>query len=162
MNALKFLLGTGFYSGLIPKAPGTAGSIAALLLIFGIIIYAQSYLFLILFLIISSLCSVWVASYFEHNFGKDPAKMVIDEWAGQVLTFVTISFAGDLHSDIIILLTGFILFRFFDILKPLGINKVQNFGRGFGILADDLLAGLYALICLKTLIFMWPNLFGMA
>ncbi|MEX0723658.1 MAG: phosphatidylglycerophosphatase A [Gracilimonas sp.] len=161
MNALKYFLGTGFYSGLIPKAPGTAGSVTALLIILGII-YAQNYLFLILFLIISCLGSVWVASYFEKNFGKDPGKMVIDEWAGQALTFIAISFSGDLYSDIIILLTGFILFRFFDILKPLGIHKVQNLGGGFGILADDLLAGLYALICLKTLIFMWPNLFGMA
>lgn len=158
MNALKYLLGTGLYSGLIPIAPGTAGSLAVIFVIFGII-YAQIYPLLILLLISSSLISLWVASYFEEQFGKDPEKMVIDEWAGQSLTFIAISFTGDLKSDFIILIAGFILFRFFDILKPLGINKLQKYKGGTGILADDLLAGLYALICLKTLIFMWPRIF---
>jgi phosphatidylglycerophosphatase A len=161
VNSLKYLFGTGFYSGLIPKAPGTAGSLAVLLIIAGII-YAQFYLFLILILIGSCLISLWVASYFEEQFGEDPGRMVIDEWAGQSLTFIAISFTGDLKFDFIILIAGFILFRFFDILKPLGINKLQKYKGGAGILGDDLLAGLYALICLKTLIFTWPKLFGMA
>ncbi|MBD3615466.1 MAG: phosphatidylglycerophosphatase A [Gracilimonas sp.] len=160
MNALKHFLGTGFYSGLIPKAPGTAGSTVAVFIIFGII-YAQVYPWLLLFLILTSLISFWVTPYFEQEFGNDPELMVIDEWAGQSMTFIVISFTGNLQTDIIILLTGFIFFRIFDILKPLGINKLQNLEGWFGILADDLLAGLYALICLKTLIFTWPNLFGM-
>lgn len=161
MNALKYLFGTGFYSGLIPKAPGTAGSLAVLLIIFWVI-YAQIYPFLIVILIGSCLLSLWVAPYFEEEFGEDPGKMVIDEWAGQSLTFVAISFTGDLESDFIILTAGFILFRFFDILKPLGISKLQKYKGAAGILGDDLLAGLYALICLKTLIFTWPKLFGLA
>lgn len=161
MNALKYLFGTGFYSGLVPKAPGTAGSLAVLLIIFWVI-YAQIYPLLIVILIGSCLISLWVASYFEEEFGEDPGKMVIDEWAGQSLTFIAISFTGDLESDIIILTAGFILFRFFDILKPLGIDKLQMYKGTAGILGDDLLAGLYALICLKTLIFTWPKLFGLA
>ena len=160
MNILKYFLGTGFYSGLIPKAPGTAGSLAVLLIIFWII-YAQIYLLLFVILIGSCLISLWVAPYFEEEFGEDPGRMVIDEWAGQSLTFISISFTSDLKSGLIILIAGFILFRFFDILKPLGINKLQKYKGGFGILGDDLLAGLYALICLKTLIFTWPKLFGM-
>lgn len=161
MNKLKYFLGTGFYSGLSPIAPGTTGSLAAVLLISGLI-YAQVYALLIILVILSSFISLWAAPYFEQEFGKDPGQMVSDEWAGQCLTFLTISFSGDLQTNIIILLTGFVLFRFFDILKPLGINKLQNLKGGQGILADDLLAGLYALICLKTLIFVWPKLFGMA
>lgn len=66
-----------------------------------------------------------------------------------------------LENDLTILFTGFILFRFFDILKPLGIKRIQELKGGAGILADDLLAGLYALISLKTLIFFWPKIFGM-
>lgn len=88
--------------------------------------------------------------------------MVIDEWAGQGLTFLFIPFSGDVQSQLLILLIGFIFFRFFDILKPLGIKKLQDLPAGWGILADDLLAGLYALICLKTLIFVLPNIFEMA
>ncbi|MEX0844830.1 MAG: phosphatidylglycerophosphatase A [Balneolaceae bacterium] len=159
MKTIKFLLGTGFYSGLIPKAPGTAGSLFSVFIIF-LIIQAQIYGLLLLFVILSSIISLWVAPYFEDEFGEDPGKMVIDEWAGQGLTFITISFSGSPRADILLLISGFLLFRFFDILKPLGINKLQNIKGGTGILADDLLAGLFALICLKTLIFVWPNLFG--
>jgi phosphatidylglycerophosphatase A len=54
-------------------------------------------------------------------------------------------------------LLGFLLFRFFDILKPLGINKAQELKGAWGILTDDLLAGFYALISIKTLIFIWSN-----
>ncbi len=161
VNQLKLFLGTGFYSGLSPIAPGTAGSFVATLLIFGII-YAQIYALIFILLVLSSLTSLWAAPYFEHRFGKDPGQMVSDEWAGQCVTFLAISFSTDLQTNIILLLTGFLLFRFFDILKPLGINKLQNLKGGQGILADDLLAGLYALLCLKTLIFVWPKLFGLA
>ncbi len=103
----------------------------------------------------------WVAGYFEEEFDKDPGLLVMDEWAGQSLTFFSISLTGSTGHDIIILLTGFLLFRFFDVLKPLGVKKVQNLPGGWGIFMDDLLAGLYALLCLKTLIFVWPNIFGM-
>ncbi|MDR9419822.1 phosphatidylglycerophosphatase A [Gracilimonas sp.] len=160
MKRLKDFLGTGFYSGLSPYAPGTAGSLAALLIIFGII-YLEVYLLLLLLMILAILISFWTAPHFEEEYGKDPQRMVIDEWAGQSLTFTAITFTGNIHSDIIILLAGFILFRIFDIIKPFGINKIQNKEGTIGILGDDLLAGLYALMCLKTLIFVWPNLFGM-
>lgn len=161
MKELKYFLGTGLYSGLAPKAPGTVGSVAALFIIF-CVIYAQIYLLLIVILFLSCAISLWVSGYFEEQYGEDPPRLVIDEWAGQSLTFIAISFTGDLKSDLILLFAGFILFRFFDILKPLGINYIQKFKQGYGILGDDLLAGFYALICLKTLIFIWPNLFGMA
>lgn len=152
MKALKHLVGTGFYSGLSPVAPGTTGSLTALLIIFGII-YAQAYPYLLALTIIACLLSFWTAPYFEERYGKDPGEMVIDEWAGQSLTFLAISFTGHLQPDIIILLAGFILFRIFDIIKPFGIKKIQNKQGAIGILGDDLLAGLYAFMCLKTLIF---------
>jgi len=103
--------------------------------------------------IVTSLLSLWVSPACEKEWGKDPGKLVMDEWAGQALTFVSISFTGIPDTDLMILGIGFILFRLFDILKPLGINKLQKYEGGMGILLDDLLAGLYALICLKSLIF---------
>lgn len=161
MNALKYILGTGFYSGLVPKAPGTAGSLAALLIIF-VCIQEQLYALILVFVLLSSFITLWSASYFEQEFGEDPGRMVSDEWAGMGLTFLAISFTGNLQTDIFLLSAGFLFFRLFDILKPLGIQRIQKTGGGWGILADDLLAGFYALICLKTLIFVWPELFGMA
>jgi phosphatidylglycerophosphatase A len=155
------MTGTGLYSGLFPKTPGTAGSFAMLLPLYFILQYNATWL-IILVVIASSVLCLWVADYFEDRFGEDPGTLVMDEWAGQSLTFLTISLTGTPEDHIIILLTGFMLFRFFDLLKPLGVKKLQDFHGGWGILLDDLLAGLYALICLKTLIFMWPKIFGMA
>lgn len=160
MNAFKYFLGTGFYSGLIPLAPGTFGSLAVLLIIFGII-QAQLYPLLLVLVVFALAISFWAAPGFEDEFGEDPGQFVMDEWAGQTLTFFAISFSEDAVSNILLLLAGFILFRFFDILKPLGIKKLQKLGGSWGILLDDLLAGFYALICLKTLIFVWPKIFGM-
>lgn len=159
MNKLKYLLGTGFYSGILPKAPGTFGSLASLILIYPIL-QEQNLFYLILFTGLSCLISLWVSPFFEQTYGEDPGLMVVDEWAGQSLVFLSIPLSGSLNSDLIILLSGFLLFRFFDIIKPLGIHTLQKYKGGIGILADDLLAGLYALICLKTLIFFWPKIFG--
>lgn len=161
MNALKRFLGTGFYSGLIPKAPGTAGSFVALLIILAIV-QSQVYELLLVFAVISSAITLWVGSFFEEEYGEDPGCLVSDEWAGQALTFFAISFTDILMTNILLLIAGFLLFRFFDILKPLGIKRLQNLEGSWGILTDDLLSGLYALICLKTLIFMWPKILGMA
>jgi phosphatidylglycerophosphatase A len=159
VNGLRFFLGTGGYSGLFPKAPGTAGSLVLLLPLYFILQVNATWLIL-LTVLASCLICFWVTGYFEEAFGKDPGKLVMDEWAGQSLTFFTISLTGSTEGYFIILLTGFVLFRFFDVLKPLGVKKLQNLPGGWGIFADDLLAGLYALLCLKTLIFVWPNIFG--
>jgi len=160
LNKLKILLGTGFYSGFLPKAPGTFGSLASLVLIYPIL-QAQNIYLLILFALLCSLISLWVSPYFELIYGSDPGLLVMDEWAGQSLVFLTICLSGMLENDLTILFAGFFLFRFFDILKPMGIKRIQELKGGAGILGDDLLAGLYALISLKTLIFFWPKIFGM-
>lgn len=159
MNALKYAIGTGFYSGRFPKAPGTAGSFFFLIPLYFILPF--NYIGLNVFVVIAtSALSLWVAPYFEARFSKDPGILVMDEWAGQSLSFLTIMFTGTPQNHILILLIGFALFRFFDILKPLGIKKVQNLPGGWGILVDDLLAGLYTLICLESLIFIWPEISG--
>lgn len=152
MERLKFITGTIFGIGLVPLAPGTVASLVSLYPLYWILTNDLG-LMIPVFVILFSALSLWVSSWFEEHFGKDPAKLVMDEWAGQFLTFTSISFTGIFNTDLIILFTGFVLFRLFDIWKPLGIKKLQNLKSGWGVLADDLLAGLYALLCLKTLIF---------
>lgn len=156
MKALQRFIGVGFGSGLLPTFPGTWGSLAALLPIYFILLTNNIYL-LLAFIVLCSLLTLWVSTACEEQWGKDPSKVVMDEWAGQAVCFISIYFASDMVYNLAVLGAGFILFRFFDILKPLGIKKLQKFEGGIGILIDDLLAGLYALICLKTLIFIWPN-----
>jgi phosphatidylglycerophosphatase A len=144
-------LGTGFYTGLSPIAPGTVGSLVATAFIWGLSVQF-GLLALLLFLSFWMIVTLRTASWFEKTYGKDPSVMVSDEWAGQVIPFMTIPFSGDILLDWWILLAGFLLFRFFDILKPFGINKLQKLKGGFGILFDDILAGIYALVALKLLI----------
>lgn len=154
MERVKLIVGTFFGIGFAPIASGTFASLAALIPLYWLL---ASNLFLIIpaAVILFSILSLWVSSSLEEKFGKDPSQLVMDEWAGQFLTFISISFTGTFTEDITILLAGFLLFRLFDIWKPLGVSRLQNLRGGWGVLADDLLAGLYALVCLKSLIFIW-------
>lgn len=158
MGRVKQFIGTGFGSGFFPTAPGTAGSLAALIPIYFIL--RVDVRLLPVFVLVSSLLTLWVSSWFEHHYEKDSPKLVMDEWAGQALALMGIHLTDAFNTNMLILFTGFALFRLFDIWKPLGINKLQNLPGGWGVLADDLLAGLYALICLKTLIFIFYKFIG--
>lgn len=151
MPKLKPILGSFFYAGFLPNAPGTWGSLFALFPIYFIGIYTPWY-GMVLFTILCSFLTVWVSEECERTWGGDPSPLVMDEFAGQGMCFIAISFTGTLSYDLALLFTGFIFFRFFDIQKPLGVDKLQQFPGGWGILVDDLLAGFYAFLCLKGII----------
>lgn len=150
MKSVKFILGTFFGTGLLPKAPGTWGSLASIPFIYLTALYF-SYTGVIIFLIVACLLSLWSSSEAIERYGNDPSQFVMDEVAGQSIVFLFAVFQVDFFHDIWILLAGFIMFRLFDIYKPLGINQLEKLPGKFGILVDDLLAGLYALICLEVL-----------
>lgn len=155
MQRTKIWIGTLFGAGLIPFAPGTWGSFFTLPFIyFAAVLHPGFGLYALLLLTI--LFSLWCTDENVQKFGNDPGQFVMDESAGQTVVFLAVSFhqAG---SDLLILLAGFLLFRLFDILKPLGIKAVEKLPGKFGILADDLLAGLYALICLELFIHFVPG-----
>lgn len=151
MQRLKPIIGSFFNAGFLPNAPGTWGSFFALFPIYFVGIYAPWY-GIALFTALCSFLTVWVADECERVWGGDPSPLVMDELAGQGMAFIAISFTPDLTTNIMILLGGFIAFRFFDIAKPLGVNKLQKLPGGWGILVDDLLAGFYAFIVLKLLL----------
>lgn len=154
MSQLKPLLGSFFNAGFLPNAPGTWGSFFALFPIYFIGVYSP-WFGMALFTVFCSFITVWVSEECERVWGGDPSPLVMDEFAGQAMTFIAISFTGILSYDLLILVTGFIFFRFFDIQKPLGVNKLQDLPGGWGILVDDLLAGVYAYFCLQTLIYIF-------
>jgi len=142
LNKINHFLATGFYSGHLPAAPGTWGSLLMVLLLFFFPLLNNIYLISAL-----SIGGIAVANYEEQQTGlKDDSKIVIDEMAGQLLTFYT------LPTTIPILIGGFILFRIFDISKPWVIDKVQDLPSGWGVMLDDILAGLTSLIILKIII----------
>jgi phosphatidylglycerophosphatase A len=98
-----------------------------------------------------TLAGVWSSSIMERFWGTDPSKVVIDEVAGMCVSLLL------LPSNIKYLSAAFILFRFFDILKPLYIRKAESFPKGWGIMLDDILAGVYTNILLQAVL--WFKLF---
>jgi len=98
-----------------------------------------------------TLAGVWSSSVVEAIWGKDPSKVVIDEVAGMAIGLLF------LPVNVKYLLCAFILFRFFDIVKPFYIRKMEDLPSGWGIMADDVLAGVYTNIILQAVV--WWNLF---
>ncbi|MEX0944170.1 MAG: phosphatidylglycerophosphatase A [Balneolaceae bacterium] len=157
MRQFKILLGTLFGAGYLPRAPGTWGSLFTLPFIY-LFYWVSPQYGLPLFLLITIILSLWTTSECVGKFGKDPPSFVMDEAAGQTVVFMATAFHFTLLPDLIILLTGFLLFRAFDIIKPLGIDKLEEIKGKYGILADDLMAGFYALIFLEGSILMYQLL----
>jgi phosphatidylglycerophosphatase A len=140
---LAYALATGLGIGYIPLGPGTWGSLegVALYILFSTFLPAPAFSApLILAAIFIALAGVWAADKVESHEGrKDPQFVVVDEVSGQFLTFLL---AGALGWKT--LLAGFILFRVFDITKPFPIRRAENMPGGWGIMADDWLAAIYA------------------
>ncbi len=130
----------------MPQAPGTAGALVGVLLYVAIALPGAQAAFPLL-VAITTIAGVWAASRVEPVYGHDSPKIVIDEVAGQMLTlaFVGRSEGREVLAGAVL---GFLLFRFFDILKPFPIRRLEHLPGGFGVVADDLGAGFYALIVL--------------
>ena len=88
----------------------------------------------------------WAASHVEKSLGrKDPSIVVVDEVAGQLIALLFLPF----NASVWLIIAGFLLFRLFDIWKPYPIRKLESLESGLGIMADDILAGVYAAILLS-------------
>lgn len=145
LRALRIAIVTAGGAGLLPKAPGTFGSVVGLLLV--VILPAEGFALWSAGLVITtSFLCVLLGGSAERDFNdKDPQAFVLDEVAGMALSAAAATKPG-LHWCI----AAFALFRFFDIKKPLGIAKLQRFHGGTGILLDDLAAGLCAFAIIQT------------
>jgi phosphatidylglycerophosphatase A len=148
-KTLNYWIGTGLGSGLLPKAPGTWGSLAVLAPAWGAM-YWFGLAGLVVLLATCLAGGFAAAGQFEKQFGKDPSIFVMDEWAGQLIPLFVLFLIPELSASgtIFTWIAAFGLFRFFDILKPLGIDRLQGFSGAAGIMFDDILAGIYALITL--------------
>ena len=131
------ILATGFGSGLSPVAPGTAGTLVGVLVC--VISSPLPWIFRLAFVLAIAAASVYVSHQAESIFRKkDDPRIVIDEIAGLQVAMLPVTVTG-LH-----LLLAFVLFRIFDIWKPFPVNRLQNLKGGWGVVADDLGAGVYA------------------
>ena len=139
------LIATGFYSGYLPKAPGTWGSLVGVLLVF--LLHAlslQIYLSVIAgFFIVGSFVAGEAEKILDN---RDPGVVVIDEIVGMLITMIAVPVTP------LTMALGFILFRVFDIAKPFPVNFFdQHFHGGLGIMLDDVVAGIYSLIIMQLI-----------
>lgn len=142
---LTLLAATGLGSGLLTPAPGTWGTIPGVILAYFLIPYPVLHLWVLILLIL-------LGTYLCERAGQilqthDHSSIVIDEIAGVLIVFFSVNTNGWT------LLLGFLLFRFFDILKPYPIALIdKKLKNGFGVMADDLLAGVYAGVVLQVIL----------
>lgn len=150
MNFIYKTLATFFGAGYAPLAPGTVGALFGVLIVYlwqyldpGLTMYGWP---LVVLTIITFFVGVYCTDQLESEWGKDPSKVVIDEAIGVWISifFVPVSLYA--------LIAGFVLFRIFDIWKPLGIRKFEQIKGGWGVMLDDVAAGVYANIVLQVIV----------
>lgn len=139
------LLATGGYAGYIPVAPGTFGTLVAIPLCY--LLSRLGPVQAILFLLIFTGFAVWIAGEAERVFNKKDSRLiVIDEMAGFLVTLFLIPWSAKSMA------VGFFLFRLIDIAKPFPIRRLERLPGGWGVVTDDLLAGVYANAILRVII----------
>ena len=152
---LNTLFVTLFGLGKLPKIPGTFGSLATVIIlyIFFHILNLSTNLILIGLIIIFIFSFLAVATHIKNNDNKDPKEVIIDEFIGQSIPIYLyeISHGIKKSADEAIIFYGvcFILFRFFDIIKPFPVSFFdRNFKNSFGVIMDDVCAGFYVVLSL--------------
>ena len=164
-DRLKRLIVTGLGTGYLPIAPGTWGSAGACALFLlaalafdgcslGLNITAA------LIAVVASIGCVATGRFAQQTFGrKDPSQCTSDEWAGQAVTLLALPFGEGPLDWIIVTGVAFLAFRVFDIFKPPPVRQLEKLPFGWGVLLDDIAAGIYAnLVCqiLFRVVLTWP------
>ncbi len=145
------LIVSGFGLGFIPVAPGTMGAIGALVPAILILHFAPfPNLILAGLILLSIILGITGSNKLQAQWGKDPSRIVIDEIAGMWISLLW------LGSGWMTIASSFILFRFFDIVKPLGIRKAEELPGGMGVMADDILAGICSNLVMQIVIKVIP------
>jgi phosphatidylglycerophosphatase A len=161
MTNIKRMLTSCFGLGRLPFAPGTWGSLPPVIIFglmscFGASPAMITNVMAALVLAGGFVCVQFAPAAIAATGKNDPREVVADEFAGQAVTFLFSPFLGMGQATplqiYITAFTGFVLFRLFDISKPWPIRKLEKYPAGWGILADDLLAGVFAWIVLQIFI----------
>lgn len=154
MGRFAVLLSSGLGIGYLPGAPGTFGTL------WGVLFYYLARFIPLPWFVLGTIffifLAVGVAHLAEkHLGGHDSSIIVIDEVVGYLVTVCGLSFSWP------VALAGFLLFRFFDIVKPFPVRWAdRRIPGGFGVVLDDILAGIYANISLHLGIFIWQHFYS--
>jgi phosphatidylglycerophosphatase A len=153
------LIATGFGLGRIPFAPGTWGSLGAFLIVgfvFNITAPENIFLGLLVATIISFFAGMWATDiYLQSTKNKDPSEVVVDEICGQLLavTFITYNITTNIIPARLLIpyIVIFLFFRFFDIWKPWPCSALEKIKGAAGVMLDDVMAGIYAILMFYSL-----------
>jgi phosphatidylglycerophosphatase A len=151
VNPLALLISTFGYVGFFPIAPGTAGSAAALALYALVRWVGEPSLEAVVIAVIFG-AGLWASTRAEVVLGiTDPGPVVIDEVLGMLLTlaWLPLSLTG--------VLVGFVVFRMLDVLKPFPAGRLEHAPRGWGIMLDDAMAGVYGQLVMRLCIWLLPT-----
>ena len=136
--------------GYMPIAPGTFGSLVGVAIFWGLTRVAAGTVLLVAATLVFIFVGIWAGTRTEALSGrKDPGKIVVDEVAGQLIALFPLVFV---KWSIMTVMLSFILFRFFDIVKPYPANRLQDLKGGVGVMCDDLVAGAYAAIIVSIIL----------
>lgn len=144
---LPRMLATSFGVGYLPVAPGTWGALLAILLWLPLYFWASEALTFWATLaaaVVYTIAGTWASSESEKYWGKDPVIACADETVGQWISLLPLNGLSPWW----MIFVSLALFRFFDIAKPLGIRSMERLPRGYGMMADDILSGIYAAVIL--------------
>jgi phosphatidylglycerophosphatase A len=136
MKEVARFIATGAYSGYFPWIAGTFGTIPAWLIAWFFL--GNDPLVLVIVTVLTILLSVWASDRAESLLGHDSKKIVIDEWAGMFLAVCFLPFRLDVYVG------AFLLFRFYDVIKPPPSGQAEQWPGGWGVTFDDVFAGIYA------------------
>ena len=152
---------TMFGLGKVPKIPGTFGSLATIIILylFFHVFNLPSNFILTFLMVIFILSFVAVANHIKDQKNKDPKEVIIDEFIGQSIPIYLYEVSHGTekldNEALIFYIICFVLFRFFDIAKPFPVNFFdKNFKNSFGVIMDDIIAGIYvvlSLVCFMVL-----------
>ena len=131
--------------GYVGKGGGTIAAVVYCIIWFLLPVGFNETYWQVLSTIIIIFAGIWSSNEAHGVWGKDNSKVVIDEIAGMAIALLYVP------HDILYVFVSLIAFRFFDIVKPLGVRKAESLPRGWGVMADDILAGIYALIIVQML-----------
>lgn len=150
---IPVIIGTGFGSGFWPWGPGTAGAILATLIWLALLPLLSPSMLIgttLALIVLFTALGTWATSKLQPFWGSDPSRVVVDEMVGVWMPLLMATCWQEA-------LVALALFRFFDIVKPLGIRALDHHHGAFWVMADDLLAGIYSALVLYLIIYIWES-----
>ncbi len=151
---LPKMIATSFGAGFLPIAPGTWGAIVGIIIWLPLYIWCPgvpAWIITGVAIVVFAVAGTWASSVSEKYWGKDPVAACVDETVGQLISLLPL--CGGLQvAPWWLIIVSLALFRVFDIFKPLGIRKMEELPGGLGMMADDILAAIYAACLVEAIL----------